>query len=250
MRTSMAEMPAYVVERLRRDPPPGGFVVPNSTPVLSFGDPTTARIATLGINPSRLEFVDNNGAELNGKERRLHSLRSLGRTSLADASLQVLRTVVEDCAGYFRRNPYRRWFDQLDLILNACCASYYNGSACHLDLVQWATNPTWSNLWCGVQAMLIRSDAPFLLKQLENKNIHVLLLNGRTVLREFSTATNIDLAEQAEQVGGRTRMFTGCGPNGMLIVGWSTNLQSSRGVTNEHRLEIAQAVASLIRSAG
>lgn len=243
----MADIPEYVVERLRRDPPAGACIVPNSTPVLAFGNPTMARIATLGINPSRLEFLDNDGHEFDAPAHRLESLTSLARTSLADAPIEVLRTVVDGCNGYFGRNPYRRWFDQLDLILKACEASYYDGSACHLDLVQWTTDPTWSNLSDSIRSMLMRPDARFLLRQLDNEDIRVLLLNGRTVLREFTTASGIDLVEQSQKVMGRTRMFTGRGPHGMRIVGWSTNLQSSFGVSNEHRSRIAQSVATLVQ---
>ena len=37
------------------------------------------------------------------------------------------------------RNPYS-WFNPLEALLNAAAgASYYKRSACHLDLVQWAT---------------------------------------------------------------------------------------------------------------
>jgi hypothetical protein len=44
------------------------------------------------------------------------------------------------------RNPYRRWFDPLDQALRAAFGvSYYAGTACHLDLVQWATTPVWNN---------------------------------------------------------------------------------------------------------
>ena len=62
-------------------------------------------------------------------------------TSLPLPSRSWLTKVLDDCNGYFQRNPYRRWFDQFHPVLTACGASYYDGSACHLDLVQWATDP-------------------------------------------------------------------------------------------------------------
>jgi hypothetical protein len=39
-------------------------VIPWSSPVLSLGDVTMARVATLGLNPSNREFVDGDGKEL------------------------------------------------------------------------------------------------------------------------------------------------------------------------------------------
>ena len=47
------------------------------SPVPSFGDLTKSDVATLGLNPSNKEFVDNSGNELSGSERRFHTLKSL-----------------------------------------------------------------------------------------------------------------------------------------------------------------------------
>ena len=51
----------YVATRLRQEPPRGAPVVPGSTPVVAFGDPTRAAVATLGINPSWKEFLHSDG---------------------------------------------------------------------------------------------------------------------------------------------------------------------------------------------
>ena len=48
--------PGYVEDRIRRPAPERCFVVPASTPVVAFGNPGVARVATLGLNPSRIEF--------------------------------------------------------------------------------------------------------------------------------------------------------------------------------------------------
>ena len=166
------DVPSYVAGRVRRSHPAGCSVVPDSTAVVSFGSAARSRVATVGINPSRVEFLDRRGHDLVGRDRRLATLRSLGSglpsERLTDA--QVAQ-VVADCDAYFSRNPYRRWFDQLDLVLRAVGASYYDGSGCHLDLVQWATDPTWAGLDRSVQAALLRADVGFLQKQLKNESI-------------------------------------------------------------------------------
>lgn len=129
---------------IRRTPPEGAGVVPGSTPVVAFGDPDRARVATLGLNPSRREFLDRHGRLLDGSERRLATLASLRAVRLEDLGDKQVAEVITDCAGYFRRHPYRRWFDPLDRLLqSAAAASYYDSTACHFDLVQWATNPVW-----------------------------------------------------------------------------------------------------------
>ena len=70
--------PAYLLERALRAPDLDLGVVAGSTPVVSFGDPVDAPVATLGINPSSSEFLDSSGALLDGAERRLATLASLG----------------------------------------------------------------------------------------------------------------------------------------------------------------------------
>jgi hypothetical protein len=130
----------YIEERIRRLAPPDCCIVPFSTPVVSFGDAESPSVATLGLNPSRVEFLSNEGALLVGENRRLSNHVSLGTDNLASAPRSVVDQVLEDCNGYFKRQPYWRWFDRLTPTLAACNASYREGSACHLDLVQWTTN--------------------------------------------------------------------------------------------------------------
>src|SRR5215831_8468276 len=154
-RTLMSD---YVRERLRRPPNHGSSVVPLSTPVVAFGNPGSARVATLGLNPSRQEFLDTFGRELDGRQRRFETLASLRVSGLASASDDVLSMVLTACNQYFKRNPYRTWFDQLDEILRVIGASYYDGTACHLDLVQWATDPTWNGLPPAVRRRLLAED--------------------------------------------------------------------------------------------
>src|ERR1700751_4531155 len=107
-------------------------VVTGSTPVVAFGDPLTATVATLGINPSWREFLADDGTLLHGRARRLSTLLSLSADSTASLRPDQVRTVIAECAAYFRpnRNPYRRWFDPLDNILRtALGASYYDDTA-------------------------------------------------------------------------------------------------------------------------
>lgn len=52
-------------------------VIPWAAPIISFGDLSKSKIATLGLNPSNREFVDSSGNELLGFNRRFHTLQSL-----------------------------------------------------------------------------------------------------------------------------------------------------------------------------
>ncbi|MDZ4820171.1 MAG: hypothetical protein SGJ20_14480 [Planctomycetota bacterium] len=244
------QVPEYIERRIRRPIPPDSCVVDCSTPVVSFGDAHTATVATLGLNPSRVEFLDRNGNELIGPNRRLATLTSLGASDLTNAPLESVAEVLSDCNSYFERNPYRQWFDQLELILDACGVSYYNGSACHLDLVQWATDPTWGSLRPpALRNRLISADSRFLVEQLSNENIRLLLVNGMGVIRQLQSTAHASLDELKPIVGlsrQNTRIFMGMIVDRVRVIAWSTNLQSSFGVTTELRNEIARRAAELV----
>ncbi len=72
------EVPTYIAARVRRPIPEGCSVIPGSTPVVSLGKAATARVATLGLNPSKREFASEKGVWLVGDQRRLATYDSLG----------------------------------------------------------------------------------------------------------------------------------------------------------------------------
>lgn len=239
---------SYLEERIRRAPPAGRYIVPGSTPVVAFGAPRHGRIATLGLNPSRVEFLDRSGRELAEPARRLETLRSLGISDLSHAPDSIIDQVIAGCDAYFQRNPYWRWFRPLEWLLAGVGASYANGSACHLDLVQWATDPTWGALTPTVRRELIAEDAAFLRQQLAHEPVETLLLNGQSVIDGFVSHTQTPL-RYAGQIGDRgltARLVAGYAHHGIAVVGWSTNLQSSYGVTSIFRERLRDAAAALI----
>jgi hypothetical protein len=246
----MPLLPEYIEARIRRPAPSNSAVVPGSTPVVSFGDAQRATVATLGLNPSRVEFLDRNGHELTGDSRRLATHSSLGTTDLKIAPTSTIAKVLEDCNAYFQRNPYRRWFDQLSPVLKSCGVSYEEGSACHLDLVQWATDPTWAKLTAeNVRDQLLKEDAHFLEKQLQNENLKFALVNGMSVICQLQK-TIVDDLKEVDRIIGHAYQDTGIFVGsvfGLQIVGWSTNLQSSFGVTTKLKEELAKRVAALTR---
>jgi len=242
-------IPDYIEQRIRRPLPAGAFIVPGSTPVVSFGDAQRAVVATLGLNPSRIEFRDNRSGEFVGNARRLATHTSLGTSDLTAAPPETVLEVLQDCNTYFERNPYRRWFDQLTPILAGCGASYYDGSACHLDLVQWATDPTWSGIRAAsVRRQLLADDAVFLVDQLRNANLRLLLVNGTGVSQQLRHVLAVELDGAAPIIGDSwfdTRLLVGTIFNRIRVVCWSTNVQSQPGVTRWLRAELARRVAAL-----
>jgi hypothetical protein len=234
---NMSLIPEYLIKMIRRVTPEGCDVVENSTPVISFGNPGRAKIATLGINPSDVEFVENR-VFLTGDKRRLATRLSLGGTPtelLTDAQMQE---VVDDCNNYFHRRPYG-WFDSLDKILMAGFnASYKEGSACHLDLVQWATNTKWDKLNPDIKRELLKESEVHLVNQLQAENITQIVVNGRAVWKEIKNLNLVKFEEVKTiyfgKVGGRQtscklRIGHGCGAT---FYGWTSNIPTQHGTKN------------------
>ena len=203
-------------------------------------------MATLSLNPSYLEFQDGRDRELSDCFRRLATHQSLGVCDLENAPLASVAEVLKDCNQYFQRNPYE-WFNDLELILNACGSSYCDGSACHLDLIQWATKPTWTKLPSRAQSCLLDSDLPFLKEQLRNENIKLLLVNGRRVIKEFESAFCTKLRElrPVEAYGKTICLYDGFILDRVRVIAWSAFVQ--RGVTTEMMRLLAERVEKIAR---
>jgi hypothetical protein len=221
--------PDHLTERARRAPDLDLCVVPGSTPVVAFGDPVSAKVATVGINPSSGEFRNSAGALLAGDDRRLATLESLGLERYDQITDEHAAAIVDDCAAYFDRRPYR-WFDPLDAVIKqGLGASYRDRSACHLDLVQWATWPLWGELTAEVQHELLRADVPFLKRQLRATPFAVVLVNGRSVMSALER-NGIVRWRHVETIEGPPAVQVSLAAAGTTrLVAWSCNLQSQPG---------------------
>src|SRR5712664_1885399 len=146
-----------LVKRLDGATLSGTDVIPWGCPIPSFGDLSTSRIATLGLNPSNREFVDDSGYELDGPSRRFHTLSSLGLASWSDVTPHHLQLIVDSCRAYFLRNPYDGWFKKLDHVISGTKVSFYRTSAqaCHLDLIPYATARKWAGLTSHQRSSLL-----------------------------------------------------------------------------------------------
>lgn len=228
------KIPSYIENRIRKIPPPNLNIVSGSTPVVAFGDLHQARVATLGFNPSKQEFLDRKGVELTESKRRLETFNSLRIVDIKDINCQQVEQVWETCKNYFTNGNSYNWFKKFDKILEHFGVSYYSGTACHLDLVQWATNPVWGKLSRQNKIALLSEDRSFLNEQLTNERIEILLLNGISVVDEFQNAFECTLNECAPLEENRltSKIYQGYFLEKIKVIGWSINLQSSFGVTN------------------
>ena len=62
--------------------------------------------------------------------------------------------------GYFFKNPYDRWFGVLDRAIAGTKSSYYSSttSACHIDLVPYATRNKWGALQHDQRLRLLQTN--------------------------------------------------------------------------------------------
>ena len=220
-----------VIERAMATYPDMPEIVKYSTPVVSFGYPIGARVATLGINPSSNEFQIGNGNKdpLESSEKRLVDTQVLGLDNVKSLSRDQAIKVVNGCYSYFSNKPYK-WFDDLEeYALRPAGYSYKNGSACHLDLVQWATDPVWQNekMSKSKRKILLDSDKEFLEYQLSNYDFDYVFLNGSTVLEQVEKLNLVSLEKVGEvrfnKSGVMSRVVSGeLGKK--KFIGWGMNV--------------------------
>lgn len=221
-------------------------------PVPSFGDLSRSRVATLGLNPSNREFVDERGRELEGLCRRFHTLSSLGLPSWCDADARHLRLILRSCQEYFGGNPYDRWFRKLDHVVAGTKASFYEEShmACHLDLIPYATAQKWTDLSSRQRMSLLTVASDTLGLLIRDSPVRILILNGRSVVDQFEAIAETRLnrramaswslprRSRANVAGiaykGTVEMLAGVRlERELLVLGFNHNIQSSFGVTTK-----------------
>ena len=186
-------------------------IIPCASPVPSFGD-LRSGLATLGLNPSPLEFVGDYRYRnpLRGADRRLHTRESLGLATWSDVEDEHIQQIWDACRAYFSNNPYRRWFDPLNDLIAPAGYSYYAPlrNACHLDLVPYATYDTWSRLSYEQQTRLRQAASDTLGYLLRDSSVRILVLNGRSVIQEFQSTTDSRLTE-SHLSNSSARAYTG-----------------------------------------
>ncbi len=201
----------------------------NSTPVVFRGQQPTARVVTVGINPSIREFYSRNGSELDGDQRRFETLTSLGAGSMSDVTKAMDARIRRRCLDYFEDNPYLDWFAPMELLVQKITgASLFDGSAYHLDLVHWATDPLWGRLGSPTRRELLLRDRPAVVEQLENPSLEIIYLNGKTVCEEVSGFVALSSRPaQFHGQGSQRRFYSGRHGNAKVI-GCSSNIQEER----------------------
>lgn len=207
----------------------GQAILGNSTPVVFRGHQGSARVVSVGINPSVREFRSRSGGELDGHSRRFETLSSLGVTSMNAVTEDMDDRIHRRCLDYFQRNPYLEWFAPMEHLIHGITgASFFDGSAYHLDLVHWPTDPLWGQLGKEVRQELLNQDRTEVMNQLRSPALEVIYLNGKTVCDEVGGFLRLTSRPAKFRERGSTRRFH-CGRHGnAMVVGCSSNIQEER----------------------
>ena len=252
-----SEVPAHIATvlaaRLRKAASRSS--VPGSLPVLFFGDLPAARIATVGLNPSKQEYLDQSGAQLQGSNRRFETLDSLDATSRETLSDHQIDRAISTMRSYFQPGmPIYSWFSHLDRVLTPLGASYGAGSAAHLDLVQEATNPTWSQLVKEqpVEAQaLLQSDLPFLHWEIESFPLTLLICNGTTAFDHVIRLLNGRMIETGKLKRVTWRVAEAfIGPRRLHVAGWNIPLVRPTGLGLNGEVQLGELIGQAAKSAG
>jgi hypothetical protein len=249
LRPAFEEIQEALIARTMRAYPHGAPVVKGSTPVVSFGNPFRATVVTLGINPSYEEFQDSQKNLLVGANTRLVDHQRLAKQFGSEHNFeqglnreQALE-VVQGCHDYFNNRPYQ-WFTEIERVALAPLGlSYEDQSAAHLDVIQWATDPVWSQIEdkSTCQEML-NDDANFLHYQLESYDFRYILMNGKTVIEQVKSLGLVDLQEVGTISFGhgnaRSKLWKGH-LGDKTFLGWNLNIQRHEA-TSQNKAELTQ----------
>jgi hypothetical protein len=242
---NIAKHAATLVDRLTW--PEFEMTVPSALPVLFFGQLDRARVATVGLNPSDKEYLSKSGDELTGARRRFETLGSLGLLDRREIDGSSAARALRRMQQYFEPNsPVYAWFRPLERVLTGLGASFLDGSAVHLDLVQEPTAPTWSKLRsidaAGAEALL-RRDLRFLRWQLETFPFDTLVCTSRFVLDAI-----MDLTRASVRRTGRMALVTWTEARGVVadrdvrVVGWNIPLVQPTGLTAVGQVDLGRAL--------
>ena len=243
-------MESEILNRILQ-PEPKKFLVPGSTPVISFGDFLTSDLLTLSINPSSKEFLSGSKL-LSFGQKRLVDKEWLGIKNEDPIQELHAESIWLGCKNYFNKEgkPYE-WFDDLDIVLNSIGRSYRDGRAAHVDLVQWATFPAWASIPRPVQMEMIKEDLEFLKFQIRQPNVEQIVINGREVFNVVRRIPDFQIEIVGEfkyQSGNKFKtnsLFLGSGPQNKRIIGWTSTLRALK-VSNEERRRIYEKLGTWI----
>jgi hypothetical protein len=227
-------------------------------PIQYFGKIDTAKIATIGLNPSDKEFYSDKFEELTSGLRRFNTLSSLNINNWRNIEKINILQLKYSMDKYFKINPYKRWFNQLENLFFDTGYSYYNDSACHIDLTPYATTVKWSSLSKSEQIHLLKESKHDFISTVEKSKVTAIVLNGSSVINGFLNSFDLELDKQKNEkwdIKTSRGVVAGYSFKGVitldkrkiLVLGYNHNLQSSFGLSKKIKDNLKLWVSSEIK---
>lgn len=183
------------------------FVVPNSIPILWFGDmklfmKSDLRIVTVGLNPSNIEFLssrNSNNYSVSYRFPKVINLVGKNKLSLNDI-LVYENTMNEYFTNQLNGKPtwYRTWFSNNESALHGLDASYYNSgdfrrTAIHIDLWTPVATDKWKHLTNNQRNILHNNVGYSFQQMLARIDPHVIItcVNSGFIKKYFSDTNGL-----------------------------------------------------------
>lgn len=235
------------------------LIIPWACPIISFGDFNKSRIATIGLNPSDKEFINNSGNKLGKSQVRFPTLQLLGINNWTQVTKKERDIIIKSCQDYFINNPYNQWFKPLDFLIAGTNFSFYfpRLNVCHLDIIPFATIKKWGDLNTEEKKLLINEFGWLLTEILKYSNIELVILNGQSVVNHFEKSSDIKFKKEEQPNWALTRsncksvkgysyvgeitQYLGINLNKTIkVIGYNHNIQSSYGIKKTIKNNIRQ----------
>ncbi len=235
---------ATLYSRLRNAPSPS--TVPGTLPVLFFGDLLSAEVASVGLNPSDQEYLSKGGMMLVGPAQRFATLALLGADDRASLDDDQCAKAIEWMRDYYEpgKPVYGSWFNALSRVIEGFGASLRDRTASHLDLVQEATSPVWSDLDAAERENLLHQDLPFLEWEIRAFPLRFIICTGKTVSVHVRRQLNVEVEEEGTMA--RIKWWVGHGEvEGRQVGfgGWNYPLARATGLGRDGERALGELLA-------
>lgn len=182
------------------------YVVPNSIPILWFGNmnayrQSDLRIVTVGLNPSNIEFLPKIGSTNYSVVYRFpKAVNLVGKKTLSPKDIVDYENSMNDYfTNQLNGKPtwYRAWFSNNEAALHGLDASYlkstdYKRTAIHIDLWTPLATKKWKQL-TNNQKQLLHNNVGYSFNQMVTKlNPHVIIacMNSHFIQSTFFDINN------------------------------------------------------------
>lgn len=183
-----------------------------ATPILAFGQWSTARVVTAGLNPSEDEFRDKSQVGPDGLKTPLKGTRQrfLHWPKAGLLTRELREEAFRRAEGYFKLgNAYEVWFSAYNEFLSAMGATFVSGNTCHTDYVSpFATVKGVSNCGPTTIARLELTGFHYWVRVLELcPCIEVIFGHGRgwRMVEKYFRVKLVDLSTPFDHKGGSVR---------------------------------------------